>query len=147
MGVKKEKPGKARLLVLRCLPEAVLSGLSDGWGSLSTQEVEQRILWNRPGFGTAHSGPACQSDIPLPLRPRGRLTLLCPLGADAGYAGGTPRQPLHGTSQTHAQVTCGETVWPQLSNPKDEPGVRSHGSRGAGYHLGSPSHTAGPLCG
>lgn len=39
VGVKKEKPGKAMLLILKCLPRAVLSGLSDGWGSLSPQEV------------------------------------------------------------------------------------------------------------
>lgn len=54
---------------------------------------------------------------------------------------------VHGVSQTHAEVTCGEPVWTQLLNPKHEPGVRSHGSSGAGYHLRSPSHTTGPLCG
>lgn len=69
-----------------------------------------------------------------------------PLGADAGYAGETPRNPLHGASQTRAQVTGGEPVWTQLLNPKHEPGVRLHGSSGVGYHLRSPSHTMGPLC-
>lgn len=90
----------------------------------------QRALWSRPGFGTAHPGPACQPDDPQSPRPREG-----PLGADAGYAGETPRNPLHGASQTRAQVTGGEPVWTQLLNPKHEPGVRLHGSSGVGYHL------------
>lgn len=39
VGVKKEKPRKASHSV--CLPGAALSGLSDGWGSLSTRKQGQ----------------------------------------------------------------------------------------------------------
>lgn len=122
VGVKKEKPGKARLLILRCLPGAVLSGLSDGWGSLSTQEIGAG--WSKDGreyFGIDLAlaqhilGLPANQMSPCPPRPRGRLTLLCPLEANAGYAGGTPRHPLHGTSQTRAQVTCGETFWCEVA--------------------------------
>lgn len=52
--VKKGKPRKARLPILRCLPGTVLSGLSDGWGwpsGLSTQVGAGRSEDGREHFG------------------------------------------------------------------------------------------------